>query len=146
MKRTYRIAVKVIASGIIGLIIFILSMYLMSFFMPASDHPDVVEGWAAGFLMIIGAACSMFLSGAIAMILSYKDISSSLEIITIPVFSGLITVIFPFMIVVILGLNAIGLFYLGLIVLFVCLLLSFLGGLLTYIIIKLISKIRQKSI
>jgi len=146
LKRTYRIAAKVIVSGIIGLLLFILSVFLIDIIMPASDHPDVVEGWAAGFLMITGAACSMFLSGAIAMMLSYKDISSSLEIISIPVFSGLIAAILPFLIIVLLGTYAIGLFYLGLIVLLVCLLISFTGGLLTYIIIKLIGKIRQKSV
>jgi hypothetical protein len=146
VKRTYRIAAKVIASGIFGILLFIISIYLIGFIMPANDHPDVVDGWAAGFLMITGAACSMFLSGAIAMMLSYKDISSALETISIPVFSGLITAIIPFLIIVLLGTYEIGLFYLGLMVIFICLLISLFGGLFTYIIIKLMGKLRHKSI
>jgi hypothetical protein len=143
LKRIYRIAAKIVLSGIIGLLLFILSIYSIGFILPASDHMDVVEGWAAGFLMIMGVACSMFLSGAIAMMLSYKDISSSLDILSIPFFSGLVTAIIPFMILILLGSYAIDLFYIGLLALLICLILSLLGGLLTYVLMNLLGKIRK---
>ena len=80
------------------------------------------------------------------MMVSYKDISSRLEIILIPVFSGLITAILPVLFAVILGLGSIDFLYIAIIVMFICLLIAFLGGLLAYIVLSLIRKIRQKSI
>ena len=147
LKRTYRIALKVFASGIIGILLFILISLLLIAFIPTNDDPrGAMEGWPIGFLIIASAICSIFLSGAIVMIASYKDISSRLDIISIPVFSGLITSIVPIFIAIIFGLTSISLLYIVIIVLFVCLLISFLGGLLTYILLSFVRKIRQKSI
>jgi hypothetical protein len=147
LKRTYRIAAKVVASGIIGILLFILISIFLIAFIPTNDDPrGAMEGWPVGFLIIASAICSIFLSGAIVMMVSYTDISSRLEIILIPVFSGLITSIIPLLIAMLLGLRSIGLIYIGIIVLLVCLAISVLGGLLAYIVLSLIRKIRQKSI
>ena len=147
MKRTYRIAVKVIASGIIGILLFLLISLFLIVFVPTNDDPrNAVEGWPVGFLIIASAVCSIFLSGMIVMLLSYKDISSPLEIISIPIFSGLIASIIPLLIAMLLGLSSISLLYIDIIILFVCLVISFLGGLSMYLILNLIGKIRQKSI
>lgn len=141
------IATKAIASGVIGILLFILISLFLIVFIPTNDDPrNAGEGWPLGFLLIAGAVCSIFLSGAIVMMLSYKDISSRLEIILIPVFSGLITAIIPLLIAVLLGLRSIGFVYIGIIILFVCLVISVLGGLLMYMVIKLIGKIRKKSV
>ena len=80
------------------------------------------------------------------MVVSYKYISSRLEIILIPVFSGLITAILPVLIAVTLAFGSTDFLYIAIIVMFICLIIAFLGGLLAYIVLSLIRKIRHKSV
>jgi hypothetical protein len=145
MKKRYYVVGKVISSGVLGIFLFIALFYLYSVMNPPSPQPDVVEGWAAGFSMILAAALCMFVSGALAMFLTFDDVSSSRYALTVPLFSGLITVSVPLLIVFLLGLYALELLFIGLIVIALCLIIAELGGLIVYVLLSIRKCFRRKS-
>lgn len=138
MKPSYRIILKTIISGLVGVGLILLSFYLEPVFSPPSEHPDVVDGWAAGAFMLAGMLVAMFLSGAIAVFLAFNDLSSKKYAVYVSLGSGLITALLPLFIAIIFSFYAFGLFAICLGSILVSLLLSVAGGLSVYLLLSFI--------
>jgi hypothetical protein len=143
-----RIAGKVIVSvaiaGGIGIGLFIGILLLMSFLMPAGDHHDVVEGWAAAMFLIIGMLSGIFCSGVVAILLTFDDLKSLKEALVVSFFAGLVAMTIPFLIGAALGTYSAGIFYLCLAVIVFCIMLSVAGGLVTFVILSYLRKRKIK--
>jgi hypothetical protein len=143
VKKIYRVAGKTILAGLTGNALFVASLFLMTYLVPPSDRPDVVEGWGVAFLMIIGMLLSIFLSGVIGVLLTFKDISRLRGAILVSFFSGAITTIIPLLIGAILGMHYFSLFLLCLSVIIFCDILAIAGGILIFL---LLSYLRKRKI
>jgi len=143
-----RIAGKVIVSvaiaGGIGIGLFIGILFLTAFLMPASDHRDVVEGWAAAMFLVIGMLSGIFCSGVVAILLTFDDLKSLKEALAVSFFAGLAAMTIPLLIGAALGTHSAGLFYLCLVVIVFCIMLSVAGGLVTFVILSYLRKRKIK--
>ncbi len=145
MKRSYRIAGRVIVSGVLGNAMFIGSIFLASYLTPDSGPPyDVVEGWTAAMSLIIGMLLSIFLSGVIGVLLTFNDISTIREASVVSFLPGAITTIFPLLIGAILGIHAFSLFMLCLSVVIACDILATVGGILTFLLLSYLNKRKMR--
>jgi peptidoglycan/LPS O-acetylase OafA/YrhL len=148
MSGNYRIAGKVVESvvisGGIGLVLFVAFLFLASFLMPASGHPDVVDGRVTALFLIIGISLAIFSSGVIAILLTFNDLKSLKEALAVSFFSGLVATIAPLLIGAVLGTHNAGIFYLCLVVVVFCIMLSIAGGLVTFLILSCLKKRRIK--
>jgi|AGTN01.1.fsa_nt_gi hypothetical protein len=133
MDRTLKIFWKALGSGLLGIGVFVILLLIISMLLPRRDYTDIPDGFAAGFLLILNVAISMFFSGAIAIFLTYKDDSPLKYVLAVPLFSGLVTSIPALLIALVLALVSIGLFLISLIVILICLLIAEAGGLIVYI-------------
>ena len=140
MKRSYRIAGKVIASGLIGCASFVAWLFVIPALTPRSDRVDVVEGWGVAMLLIIGMLLFIFLSGVLSVVLTFGDISKPGEAFLVSFSSGAMTTVIPLLFGVLLGFYVFGLFLLCLVVLIACNLLAVLGGLLTFLLLSYLKK------
>jgi hypothetical protein len=145
MKKICRVTGKVIASGLLGIILFLASIYLGAALTPASDHPDVVEGWAAAMLLIIGMLLAIFLSGIVAVLLTFKDISSLKEALAVTFFSALIAMMAPLLLGIFLGTYSAGLFYLCLAVVVFCIILSMAGGIAVFLLLRFLKRKKNSA-
>ena len=148
MNGNYRTAGKVIVSvvisGGIGIGLFIAFLFLSSYLMPASDHQDVVDGWVAAMFLIIGMLLGIFCSGVVAILLTFNDLKSLKEALAVSFFAGLVAMIIPLLIGAALGTQSAGIFYLCLVVIAFCIMLSVAGGLVTFLILSYLRKRKIK--
>jgi hypothetical protein len=142
MKPAYRIILKTVVSGLVGVGLILLSFYLEPLFSPPSEHPDVVDGWAAGAFMLVGMLVAMFLSGVIAVILTFNDLSSKKQATYVSLGSGLITALLPLLIAILFSFYAFGLFAICFGSILASLLLSVVGGLSVYLLLSFIYRRR----
>ncbi len=140
MKRSYRIAGKVIVAGLVGSALFVAWLFVIPALMPRSDRMDVVEGWGVAILLIIGMLLFIFLSGVLSVVLTFSDISNLGEAFLVSFASGAVTTVVPLLFGVLLGFYVFGLFLLCLGVLVACNLLAVLGGLLTFLLLSYLKK------
>lgn len=145
MDRKHRIFWKVVGSGLLGIGIFVVLFAVAIMLLPRSDHPDVVQGWAAGFLLIIDVALSMFLSGAIAMFLTFNDNPSWKYDLAVPFCSGLIAAIPALLLALLFALFSPGMFVFSMIIILICLAIAELGGLTVYAVMATIKAWKEKS-
>jgi hypothetical protein len=146
MKKTNVLAGKIIFSGVIGIILFLAALFLYSSLVPSDPRHDVPEGFAAGFFMILAAAFSVFIAGALAIFLTFNDISSLKLAFIIPLLSGLVAAVVPLLMVIILGLFSLGLLIIGLAVIMISLLIAELGGLVVFMILSLMKALKKKTV
>jgi hypothetical protein len=102
---------------------------------PKPEHPDVPDGFLAGFLMNFDVAISMFLSGAVVMFLTFNDNLSWKYDLAVPFLAGLVTAIPALLIALFFALFSLGLFVISIIVILLCLIIAEVGGLTVYVIL-----------
>lgn len=137
MKRTYRIAGKIVISGVIGVLVFIASIVLASYLLVSynlarNPDPGVLDGGPAIMCIQLGIVLSIFLSGVLSALLTFNDVATLRDVIRISLFSSLIATIIPLLIGALMGLDSADIFGLCLVVVFIGLALSVLGGVVTY--------------
>lgn len=137
MKLTWPIAGKIVVSGISGILVFaasivIASYLLVSYNLARNPDPGVLDGGPAILCIQLGIVLSIFLSGVLSALLTFKDVATSGDVVRISLFSGLIPAIIPLFIGALMGLDSTGIFGLCLVVVFIGLALSVLGGVATY--------------
>lgn len=128
------------ASGLTGIGLILLSFYLYPLISPPSEHPDVVEGWAAGVFILIAMAIALFISGALSVFLTFRDLSSLKYAIYVSICSGSIASLLSFLIALILATYAFGLFVLCFGTILASILLAVLGGLSTYFLLSFLRR------
>jgi hypothetical protein len=146
LDRKHRIFWKAVGSGLLGIGIFVSLLFLAAMIIPKPEHPDVPDGFLAGFLMIADVAVAMFLSGAIAMFLTFKDISSWKYGLAVPFFSGMVASIPALLIAILFALFSLGLFFISLFVIFLCLIIAELGGISVYVILSAVTAFKKKFV
>jgi hypothetical protein len=145
MKMNRKMAGKVIFAGIAGMGIFIVLIFLAAILVPKPAVPDVPDGFLAGFLMLISVVIAMFASGALAVLLAFKDITSFRYVLFIPLCSGLVTSIVPLLFALLFALFSLGLLVIALIAIAICLAISVIGGLVMYLLRDRVRALSGKS-
>lgn len=140
MERTYRIAGKVIVSGLIGVGIMVFSIAFFGLTKPVGGGESFGTDIAAGLLQITGVACGMFASGAISVLLTSGDIRFPWEAISFSLYSGCIAATPMLLICAVIGLNGSSLFPVCLLGTLICILLSVAGGYVAYMTIPIFNK------
>jgi hypothetical protein len=145
-ERTARIAGKIIISGVMGNALFVASILVSSWLIPARGPPyDVVEGWTAALFMIIGMLLSIVLSGIIGVLLTFRDISTIRGAVIVSFLSGIVATIVPQLIGIVIGIYAFDIFLLCLAVLVACDMLAVIGGLVTYYLLSFLNRKKMKQ-
>jgi predicted ABC-type exoprotein transport system permease subunit len=88
---------KVILAGLTGLGISLILIILQTWGKPTGGSGDFPEGTVIGLVLLISTSISTFVSGALAVFLTFEDISYSREATDISFYAGCLAAILLFL-------------------------------------------------